>query len=192
MQGMKDVTEILQQMEAGRATAEELLPQVYNELRSLAVARLAHEKPGQTLQATALVHEAYLRLVGAGADVSWQNRGHFFAAAAEAMRRILVEQARRKSGPKAGGKHKRIGLSQVQPASHEPSVDILALNESLDRLESADARAAQVVKLRFFSGLTIQQTAKALGISATTAKSDWNYAQSWLRADMMDETFLPD
>lgn len=186
---MSDVTQILSAIEQGDpAAAEELLPLVYAELRRLAAARLAQEKPGQTLQATALVHEAYLRLVGGEKAQDWDSRGHFFSAAAEAMRRILVEQARRKHGPKAGGKHQRLELADVDPQSPDSEVDLLALNEALDRLTARDARSAELVKLRFFVGLTIEQAAEALGISASTAKTDWSYAKNWLRAEMIDDS----
>ena len=203
---MSDVTRILSQMELGDPqAAEKLLPLVYDELRKLAAARLMQEKPGQTLQATALVHEAYLRLVGPTREgeapaepsshtratnpeprvPSFSSRGHFFAAAAEAMRRILVEQARRKAGPKAGGDFQRVELSALEPQSPEPELDILTLHDALIRLEAKDRRAAEVIKLRFFSGLTIQQAAEALGISISTAKADWTYAKNWLRAEML-------
>ena len=183
---MSDVTHILSQMEQGDPqAAEKLLPLVYDELRKLAAAKMVQEKPGQTLQATALVHEAYLRLVDGPRQEHWESRGHFFAAAAESMRRILVEQARRKAGPKAGGDFDRVDLSQFQPEAPEPDLDVLALNEALAQLESKDHRAAEVIKLRFFAGLTIQQTAEALGISVSTAKSDWTYAKNWLRAEML-------
>jgi RNA polymerase sigma factor (TIGR02999 family) len=182
---MSDVTKILSQIEQGDpSAAEQLLPLVYEELRKLAAAKLANEKPGQTLQATALVHEAYVRLVGHSSQ-DWDSRGHFFAAAAEAMRRILVDQARRKDGPKSGGRHRRVDLSKVEPEMSGPSVDVIALSEALERLEERDSRAAQVVKLRFFGGLTVDQAATTLGISASTAKLDWTYAKNWLRAEMV-------
>jgi RNA polymerase sigma factor (TIGR02999 family) len=181
---MSDVTRILSAIGRGDPrAAEELRPLVYDELRKLAAQRLAAEKPGQTLQATALVHEAYLRLVGAG-DPGWGGRGHFFAAAAEAMRRILVENARRKAGPKAGGDSRRVSLSGVEPVIEGPRVELLALEEALQRLEAKDKRKADLVKLRFFAGLTNEQAAQALGISASTADNDWAYAKSWLRLAM--------
>lgn len=186
---MTDVTRVLSAIEAGdQSAAAQLLPLVYDELRKLAAARLAQEKPGQTLQGTALVHEAYLRLVDVEQPQHWDSRGHFFAAAAEAMRRILVDQARRKEGPKAGGRNQRVELSHVQQAMPGQDLNVLALNEALDRLESEDPRAAMVIKLRFFVGLTISQAAEMLGISVSTAKSDWTYAKNWLRAEMLDSS----
>ena len=182
---MSDVTHILGAIEQGDPhAAEQLLPLVYDELRRLAAKKIVQEKPGQTLQATALVHEAYIRLVDAQKVQHWNSRGHFFAAAAEAMRRILVEQARRKNTLKAGGALHRVELSDVDPAIGGPSLDILALNEALDKLEAKDPRKAQLVKLRFFSGLTIAQAAEALGVATSTAEADWAYAKCWLRAEM--------
>ena len=182
---LTDVTRILSQIEASDPTiAVRLLPLVYDELRRLAAAKMAHEKPGQTLQATALVHEAYLRLVDAGVAKPWNGRGHFFAAAAEAMRRILVENARRKAGPKAGGDLRRLNISIVEPETPSEEVDLLALHEALDRLAAKDARKAELVKLRFFAGLTNEQAAHALGITPRTAYADWNYAKAWLRLEM--------
>lgn len=184
---MPDITQILSRIESGDSQAsEQLLPLVYDELRKLAAARVARENPGQTLQATALVHEAYLRLVDVESVQRWDSRGHFFSAAAEAMRRILVEQARRKAGPKAGGRYQRIELSAVDPESPEPTLDIISLNEALEKLETEDPRSAELVKLRFFAGLTGKQAADSLGISISTAKTDWAYAKSWLRAEMFD------
>ncbi len=184
---MSDVTRILSQIEQGDPqAAEKLLPLVYDELRKLAAAKLAQEKPGQTLQATALVHDAYIRLVDVEKAQHWNSRGHFFGAAAEAMRRILVDQARRKDGPKAGGNYRRVELSHLQPEMPGPDLDILALNEALSRLESSDPRAAELIKLRFFVGLTIQQAAKMLGISISTAKAEWTYAKNWLRLEMLN------
>jgi RNA polymerase sigma factor (TIGR02999 family) len=184
---MNDVTRILSAIEEGNAqAAEQLLPLVYEELRKLAAAKMAQEKPGQTLQATALVHEAYLRLVDNEKAQHWDSRGHFFSAAAEAMRRILVDRARRKMGPEAGGGHQRVELSQIDPEDQEPQIDLLVLNEALDRLATDDSRAAELVKLRFFAGMTTQQAAEALGISASTAYVDWAYAKSWLRVEMSE------
>ena len=186
---MSDVTRILGKIESGDPkAAEELLPLIYEELRQLAVRKMAREKPGQTLQATALVHEAYLRLVDADQGQHWNGRGHFFAAAAEAMRRILVENARRKSGPDAGGNFERIELSDADPEVQTPPFDLLALNDAIETLGRMDARAAELVKLRFFAGLTNEQAAQALNISPSTAYEDWAYAKSWLRVEMSDET----
>jgi RNA polymerase sigma factor (TIGR02999 family) len=182
---MSDVTHILSAIEHGDPrAADRLLPLVYDELRRLAARKLAQEKSGQTLQATALVHEAYLRLVGGeqrGSSPGWNSRGHFFAAAAEAMRRILVERARHKHSVKAGGGRHRQELMDIEPAVDGPDIDVLALNDALEELERTDKRRADVVKLRFFVGLTIQETAEALGISASTADNDWAYARCWLR-----------
>ena len=190
---MSDITRILQQIEGGDPTAaEKLLPLVYDELRKLAAARLAQEKPGQTLQATALVHEAYLRLVGGEQESGvrydepseWNSRGHFFAAAAEAMRRILVEQARRKLQVKQGGDLQRVALGEVEPAVEGLSDDLLALDESLARLEAHDPLAARVVKLRYFAGLSMPESAESLGISLRTAERNWTYARTWLHRDL--------
>ncbi len=186
---MSEVTRILSAIEQGDPrAAEQLLPLVYDELRRLAAQRLAREMPGQTLQATALVHEAYLRLVGTPSDATapaWNSRGHFFAAAAEAMRRILVDQARHKRTVKAGGDRERIEMSDIEPAAPEPDVDLLALHDALDRLEAADKRKAELVKLRFFVGLTIEEAAQALGVSISTATTDWAYARCWLRLEVL-------
>jgi RNA polymerase sigma factor (TIGR02999 family) len=186
---MSEVTRILSAIEQGDPrAAEQLLPLVYDELRRLAAQKLAHESPGQTLQATALVHEAYLRLVGSPSEATvpaWNSRGHFFAAAAEAMRRILVDQARHKRTAKAGGNRDRIGLSDIESPVPEPDVDLLALHDALDKLETADKRKADLVKLRFFVGLTIEEAAHALGVSTSTATSDWAYARCWLRLEVM-------
>jgi RNA polymerase sigma factor (TIGR02999 family) len=182
---MTDATQILLQIELGDPSAsQQLLPLVYDELRKLAAARLAHEKPGQTLQPTALVHEAFVRLVDSAASRQWDSRGHFFAAAAEAMRRILVENARHKRTRRAGGNWQRVELSDVTAASPQPAIDILALNEALDKLEARDPRKATLVKLRYFAGLTNQEAAAALAISSATADNDWAYAKSWLRLQL--------
>jgi len=182
---MSDVTQILSQIEQGDPqAAEKLLPLIYDELRKLAAIKLAQEKPGQTLQATALVHEAYVRLVDGQADYGWNSRGHFFGAAAEAMRRILVERARRKSGPAAGGGHCRVELSDLAAEVQGTDVDLIALSESLDKLQSKDPRAAELVKLRFFAGLTRHQAAEVLGISVATADNDWAYAKGWLKVEL--------
>lgn len=182
---MTDVTRILSQIEAGHAAAaDQLLPLVYDELRKLAAAKLANEKPGQTLQATALVHDAFIRLVDVKETQDWNSRGHFFGAAAEAMRRILIENARRKSGPAAGGGRQRLDISCVEPESDQPHQELLAMNDALDRLAQKDSRKAELVKLRFFAGLTNEQAAQSLGITARTAYADWRYARAWLRAEI--------
>jgi RNA polymerase sigma factor (TIGR02999 family) len=186
---MTDVTRILSAIEDGHAqAAEQLLPLVYDELRKLAAQKMAQEKPGQTLQATALVHEAYVRLVDVNKARHWNSRGHFFGAAAEAMRRILVEQARRKAGPEAGGGPQRVELSHVDPAIPGPTLDLLALNDALDKLAAEYPRVAKLVKLRFFAGLTREQAAAALGVSTTTADDDWAYAKGRLRAELSGST----
>jgi RNA polymerase sigma factor (TIGR02999 family) len=178
---VSEVTRILSQIDAGRpAAAEELLPLVYDELRKLAAQKLAQERPGQTLQATALVHEAYLRLVEPDSARLWDSRRHFFAAAAEAMRRILVEKARRKDAVKHGGGHQRQQLSEMEIIEPLRPEELLAIDDALDELEQADAVAAQLVKLRYFSGLTIPQSADVLGVSARTADRIWVYARAWL------------
>ncbi len=178
---MTDVTRILSAIEAGDTNApDRLLPLVYEELRKLAAQRLAHEKPGQTLQATALVHEAYLRLVDVDEVQHWQNRGHFFAAAAEAMRRILVDNARRHQAQKRGGGRERLHLRDVPEFAPETPVDLLALDEALKALEDQHPEKAQVVKLRFFAGRTLEETAAMLGISRATAQRNWAYARAWL------------
>jgi RNA polymerase sigma factor (TIGR02999 family) len=182
---MSDVTHILSQIECGDASAaEQLLPLVYDELRKLAAHKLAHEKPGQTLQATALLHEAYLRLVDVEKTQHWNSRGHFFAAAAEAMRRILVDQARHKRSQRRGGNYQRIELSSVEPVMQANQLDILALDEALHQLAARDPRAADLVKLRFFAGLTVSEAATALAVSVATAENDWAYAKSWLRLQL--------
>ena len=222
---MSDVTRILAQIDSGDPrAAEQLLPLVYDELRKLAAAKLAHEKPGQTLQATALVHEAYLRLVGPGGksegergregegetdqpfplspsptpplshpspspqspvpSPAFHSRGHFFAAAAEAMRRILVENARAKQRLKRGGDGQRVPLAEEAIAAPEPDERLIALDEALARLEEKDPRKAELVKLRYFAGLTIEQAAEALGIGTSTADRDWSYARAWLFREM--------
>ena len=184
---MLDVTHLLDAAAAGDpAAAADLLPLVYNELRKLATQKIVQEKPGQTLQATALVHEAYVRLVGSGQSQDWNGRGHFFAAAAEAMRRILIDQARSKGTQKAGGDRRRVDLDDIEPALDEPNPELLALDEALQELERKHPRKAVVVKLRFFAGLTTEQAAAALGVSTSTAENDWAYARSWLRLRMGD------
>src|SRR5262249_18261901 len=170
---MADVTRILACVDQGDpAAAEQLLPLVYSELRRLAADKLAQEKPGQTLQATALVHEAYLRLVDQKTELHWNSRGHFFAAAAEAMRRILIERARHKNSQKAGGQYQRAELVDIEAPADPAFADLLALHEALARLEQKDRRKAELVKLRFFAGFTNEEAASALGISPSTADND--------------------
>jgi len=214
--GMSDVTRILSQIDAGDPTAaEQLLPLVYDELRKLAAARLAHEKPGQTLQATALVHEAYLRLVGRRQDgvtergrdgetgeqpdpsvtpslspsaPAFDSRGHFFAASAEAMRRILIESARRKARYRHGGGLTRVDLLEGDLVADLPPEELLALDETLSLLAQHDPAAAELVKLRYFAGLTLEQAAEALGLSRTTAWRQWTYARAWLFAQLRGQS----
>ena len=189
---MTEVTRILSAIDQGDPhAAAQLLPLVYNELRQLAAEKLAQERPGQTLQATALVHEAYVRLVDSDNPQQWNSRGHFFAAAAEAMRRILIEQARHKASAKAGGKLQRSDLSEIEPALPGPQFDILALQEALELLEKADPRAAAVVKLRFFAGLTTREAASILGVSLATAENDWVYAKCYLRLRLTESDNRP-
>jgi len=177
---MSDVTRILTAIERGDAdAAEQLLPLVYEELRHLAAQKMAQEAPGQTLQATALVHEAYIRLVGSEAP-AWRGRAHFFGAAAEAMRRILIESARRKQRLRHGGGHQKIDLSDKNLAIESPSDDLIALNEALTQLARVDKTKAELVKLRYFAGLTLEQAARLLNISPATAKRHWTYARAWL------------
>lgn len=185
---MNDVTRILEAIERGDVhAAERLLPLVYDELRKLAAHRLAHEKPGQTLQATALVHEAYLRLVTGEDARRWEHRGHFFAAAAEAMRRILVENARRKKRLKRGGDRRRLDLDEVADQAERADERLLAIHEALDALDREDPQAAQIVKLRFFAGLSVTDAADALGISRASAYEQWAYARAWLRCKVRDD-----
>ena len=182
---MSDVTRILSQIESGDSkAAAELLSRVYDELRKLAAARLAQELPGQTLQATALVHEVYLRLVGATDPQHWSNRGHFFAAAAEAMRRILVDRARRKRRERHGGGLKRVDLLEDEISIVSDDEEILNLDAALIRLDAIRPQAAKLVKLRFFSGLTIDDAATTLGVSSRTARRLWVFARAWLRREM--------
>ena len=188
---MNEVTHLLSTIRQGNAhAAEQLLPLIYDELRKLAAQRLSNEKPGRMLQATALVHEAYVRLVDTQNDQSWNSRGHFFAAAAEAMRRILVEQARHNKCAKAGGQLHRVNLSDVQVEAPSRNVDLVALDEALDKLANQDRRKAELVKLRFFAGLTIRDAAEALGIAESTADADWAYAKAWLRLELVDSSDL--
>jgi RNA polymerase sigma factor (TIGR02999 family) len=185
---MSHVTQILEQIESGDpAAAEQLLPLVYRELRELAAAKLAHEKPGQTLQATALVHEAFLRLVtrsesgSAESEQHWDSRGHFFAAAAEAMRRILVDRARQKAAAKRGGQLGRVELEPHIALAPEVHEDLVALDAALDQLAAEYPQQAEVVKLRYFAGLTLADAAAALGLSERTAGRHWAFARAWLR-----------
>ena len=184
---MSEVSHLLGALEAGDPhAAGQLLPLVYDELRKLAAQLLTQEKPGQTLQATALVHEAYLRLVDVAKAPHWDSRRHFFAAAAEAMRRILVENARRKHSIKHGGQRVRIDLDEALALGDEPRHDLLEFDELLDQLAGADPRAAELVKLRFFAGLTGEQTAGVLGISPRAADLLWAYARAWLFEKLQD------
>lgn len=178
---MSDLTQILEAVQRGdRQAAAEVLPAVYGELRKLAAYKMARERPGHTLQPTALVHEAYLRLVGPGDSPQWAGRTHFFAAAAEAMRRILVESARRKSRLKHGGHLERVELDEVDLPLPMPDDQLLALNDAIDRLAAVDTRAAEMVKLCFFVGLTQEQAARELGVSVATAERIWSFARTWL------------
>ena len=182
---MNDVTRILSAIERGDPdAAERLLPLVYDELRKLAAQRLKQEKPGQTLQATALVHDAYLRLVDVAEPEHWEGRGHFFAAAAEAMRRILVDAARRKRTEKHGGDHRRLDLDDVALAADVPSDDLLALDEALRGLEAAEPVKAELVKLRFFAGMTMREAAAALALPERSAERLWTYARSFLAKEL--------
>jgi RNA polymerase sigma factor (TIGR02999 family) len=184
---MSEVTRLLEAAERGDAqAATRLLPLVYDELRRLAAARLAHEQPGHTLDATALVHEAYLKLVGPDAARAWNDRGHFFAAAAEAMRRILGDHARQKRAEKRGGGQQRVPLAEADAVAEPPSDELLALDEALARFEAADPVKAELVKLRYFVGQSEDEAATALGISRATASRHWAYARAWL-VDALEE-----
>jgi RNA polymerase sigma factor (TIGR02999 family) len=189
---VSEVTRILSAIEQGDPhAAEHLLPLVYDELRKLAAHKLAQERPGQTLQATALVHEAYMRLVGsqdaaAGQEKRWEDRKHFFAAAAEAMRRILIDRAREKRSVKRGGNRQRLDIDAIDLATTAPPDQLLALDEALTKLARGDPAAAQLVKLRYFAGLTVEEAGKALGISTATAYRHWNYARAWLHAELRE------
>lgn len=178
---MTDVTRILSAIERGDpAAAEQLLPLVYDELRKLAARKMAQEAPGQTLQATALVHEAYMRLVDGEKVRHWNSRGHFFGAAAEAMRRILLNRARDKGRWKRGGQRHRVDLDKVELAVDAPNEDLVAIDEAIERLAGENPKCANLVKMRFFAGLSIDEAAAALGISASTAKRHWAYARAWI------------
>jgi RNA polymerase sigma factor (TIGR02999 family) len=190
---MADVTFLLDAAAAGdRKAAADLLPLVYDELRKLAAARMAAESPDQTLQPTALVHEAYLRLVGPADEARWDNRGHFFAAAAEAMRRILVDAARRKQRPKHGGDRQCIPLADAQPVAPDQREDLVALDAALTRLEAEDPQAAKLVELRHFTGLSVAEAAQALGISPRSADRVWAYARAWLHRELADTAANPE
>lgn len=184
---MSDITTILSRIESGDpAAAEELLPAVYGELRKLASTRLSRENPGQTLQATALVHEAYLRLVDGASEQQWDSRGHFFAAAAEAMRRILIDRARAKNRPKHGGDRQRLELEFNCPAGNESPDRLLAINEAFERLQSEHPHVAELLKLRYFAGVPLKDAAELLGISPATAKRRWAFARAFLYGELAD------
>ncbi len=183
---MSDVTRILSAIDQGDPlAAEQLFPLVYDELRKLAAAKLAREKPGQTLQATALVHEAYVRLVDVDQAQQWDSRGHFFAAAAEAMRRILVDHARKKGSAKRGGTFKRVDIDAVDLATKAAPDQLLAIDDALAKLAREDPSAAKLVELRYFAGLTVDEAGKALGMSTATAYRHWNYARAWLHGELI-------
>jgi RNA polymerase sigma factor (TIGR02999 family) len=185
---MTNVTRLLASIDQGDpSAADDLLPLVYSELRQLAAARLRHEQPGQTLQATALVHEAYLRLVGGESEQSWDSRGHFFAAAAESMRRILVERARRRKAEKHGGQMARVELSAHDLLSRSDPEEILALSDALDVLARAEAEAAELVKLRIFADFSVEEAGKLLGMSRATAYRHWTYARAWLKTQLAND-----
>lgn len=185
---MTDVTQILSQIEDGDpSAAEQLLPLVYDELRKLAATKLVQEKPGQTLQATALVHEAYMRLVDQKHVQNWDSRHHFFSAAAEAMRRILVENARRKNSLKGGGDRQRVDLNEACLIAEPPSDDLAALDEALSRLAEQQPARAELVKLRYFAGLSTPQAAEVLGVSRATAERYWTFAKTWLYCQIRNE-----
>ena len=184
-QKMSDVTSILNQIESGDPSAvEQLLPLVYHELRKLAAAKLAQEQPGQTLQATALVHDAYLRLVDVEKAQHWNSRAHFFAAAAESMRRILIDLARQKLSDRCGGGWQRCELSDADRVTVPVSDELLDLDDALTRLSAVDAHAAEIVKLRVFAGMTVEEAAALLGVSSRTAKRNWAYARAWLGREL--------
>jgi RNA polymerase sigma factor (TIGR02999 family) len=186
---MNDVTRILSAIEQGDPQAAgQLLPLVYDELRRLAAQKLAGEAPGHTLQATALVHEAYLRLVGPEDNPLWESRGHFFAAAAEAMRRILVESARRRGRQKRGGGRPRVDLLEADLTVDDPPDEMLAVDDALERLEAEDPQAAELVKLRYFAGLSVEEAAQALGMSRATAYRHWSYARAWVRCEVLGDS----
>ena len=182
---MADVTQILSQIEQGDpSAAKELLPLIYDELRKLAAARLKDEKPGQTLQATALVHEAYIRLVDQKQAQQWNSRGHFFAAAAEAMRRILIDNARKKLRQKHGGGHQKVDIDPVDLITSAPPDELLAIDDALSALAKVDPQAAELVKLRYYAGLSVAEAAEMIGIARSTAYEHWAYARAWLRREI--------
>jgi RNA polymerase sigma factor (TIGR02999 family) len=184
---MNAVSQVLQRMEQGDPTAsDQLLPLVYDELRKLAAQRLAQERPGQTLEATGLVHEAYLRLVGVDASPRWNSRGHFFAAAAEAMRRILIERARARARGKRGGDWQRVDFEELDVATSVSPDQLVVLDDALTRLAALDHLAGELVKLRYFAGLSLDQAAAALDISTTTAYRHWAYARAWLHSELLN------
>jgi RNA polymerase sigma factor (TIGR02999 family) len=186
---MSEITHILSQVELGDSSAaEELLPLVYDELRKLAAARLAQEKPGQTLQATALVHDAYIRLVAVDQSQHWNSRGHFFGAAAEAMRRILVENARRKLRVRHGGDMTRVDFNEAELVADLQPDELLGLNDAIENLARHDRPAADLVKLRYFAGLSVEQAADALGLSRANAYRHWTYAKAWLFSQVQGES----
>ena len=190
---MSEVTRILSAIEQGDSSAaEQLLPLVYDELRKLAAHKLAHEKPGQTLQATALVHEAYLRLVDVDKVQHWNSRGHFFAAVAEAMRRILVERARRKKSSRHGGEWQRVDLDEADLGCLFPPDELLSLHDALDRFAELDPEAAELVKVHCFAGLSVEEAADALGISRTSAYRHWTHARAWLFSQLRGESAVPE
>lgn len=187
MMAMPDVTQILGQIESGDpSAAEKLLPLVYDELRKLAAAKMAQEKPGQTLQATALVHDAYLRLVNGNSQQRFQSRGHFFAAAAEAIRRILVEQARRKGRQKRSGDRRRFDIDTIDVAIHTTPDQLLAIDEALEKLRREDPSIYELVNLRYFAGMNVEQAATVLGVSVPTVYRQWNYARAWLHSELLN------
>jgi RNA polymerase sigma factor (TIGR02999 family) len=184
---MKEITQLLSAVATGdRQAGDQLLPLIYDELRQLAAHKLLHETPGQTLQATALVHEAYLRLVGDSQGAKWDGRGHFFAAAAEAMRRILVDHARTKRAEKRGGRWTRVELADWQNVAQQPE-QVVALSEALDRLAEVEPEKAKLVTMRFFGGMTLEEAAESLGVSLRTAERWWLFARSWLYTELLDE-----
>jgi RNA polymerase sigma factor (TIGR02999 family) len=184
---MKEITQLLSAVATGdKQAGDQLLPLIYDELRKLAAHKLANETPGQTLQATALVHEAYLRLVGEGQGAKWDGRGHFFAAAAEAMRRVLVDHARAKHADKRGGRWTRVELADWHNVAQQPE-QVLTLSDALDRLAAAEPDKAKLVTMRFFGGMTLEEAAEALGVSLRTAERWWLFARSWLYTELLEE-----